>query len=158
MEMKKLALASAIALLTGTAQADPLSWNEIGVGYNRADGGENTTDAVDIQGSIGLGELFHSQLTYLDGTAEDGGEGGGGPDFDFDGYDARLGVNPFVGEKTQAVVDLIYFDYDGDLGTAEDGWGLGFGLRHQIGDKFELRGEISYIDGTFEQGGTFGTF
>lgn len=151
-EMKKIALAGAIALLAGMANAEPLSWTEVGVGFNVADAGEESTDAFDIRGGIGFAGIGHAQLTYLDGTV-DGSEGSS--DFDFDGYELRAGVHPSVGDKTQVVVDAIYFDYEGDEDfgdSEEDGWGLGFGVRHQLGDQFEIRAQIDYFDGEFTAG------
>lgn len=148
--IQKAAVLGAAALLLGTAKADPLSWTEIGVGYNVADSGDDEVDAFDIRGSIGIADLFHGQLTYIDGS-----EGGGGPDFD--GYELRAGVHPSVAENTQAVVELLYFDYSADYNSFdadEDGWGLGFGIRHAMGDQFEIRAQADYFDGTWEIDGT----
>jgi hypothetical protein len=144
--IKKFALAGAIALLAGAASAEPLDWTEIGVGWNIADAGNDSADALDIKGGIGFAGIGHAQVTYVDGTV-DGGEG-----FDFDGYEARLGVHPTVGTGTQLVLDAIYFDYSGDFDTSEDGWGLGFGVRHQLGDQFEIRANIDYYDGSYDAG------
>jgi hypothetical protein len=159
MYVKKLALASAIGLLCGgAAQAEPLTWNEIGIGYNKADSGDEEADALDILASLGFGSMFHGQLQYVDGSV-DGGEGES--DFDFDGYEARLGLHPSVGENSQVIIDVIYFDYEGDDGFnngEEDGYGLGFGLRHQIGEQFEIRADINYYDGDFEASSPFGSF
>ena len=147
--IKKIALTAAIALLAGGASADPLTWTELGVGFNVVDAGDDSTDAFDIKGSIGFAGIGHAQLTYLDGGV-DGSEGSS--DFDFDGYEVRAGVHPSVGDKTQLVVDAIYFDYSGDFDVDEDGWGLGFGVRHQLGDQFEIRAGIDYYDGEWSQG------
>ncbi|TFG86309.1 MAG: hypothetical protein E4H19_06105 [Chromatiales bacterium] len=148
-EIKKIALASAITLLAGMASADPLSWTEAGVGYNVADSVNEDATAIDIRGGIGFAGMGHAQLTYADGSVDVIG----GSDIDFDGYEARAGVHPSVGDKTQLVVDAIYFDYSGDQGSYnvdEDGWGLGFGLRHQLGDQFEIRAQIDYVDGSWD--------
>ena len=152
-QMKKTALAAAFVLLAGASKAEPLSWTEVGLGYNRVDAGDESVDAFDIKGSIGFANLFHAQFSYLDGS--EGGSNG----IDFDGYEIRAGVHPTVGEKTQAVVDLIYFDYSADpdfcpsCDFSEDGWGLGFGIRHQMGDQFEARAQIDYFDGSFDCNG-----
>ncbi len=95
-EIKKIALASAITLLAGMANADPLSWTEAGVGYNVADAGEDGTQAIDIRGGIGFAGIGHVSLGYLDGTV-DGSEGSS--DFDFDGYEVRAGVHPERGRQ-----------------------------------------------------------
>ena len=147
--MKKIALAGAIALLAGAAQADPLGWTEAGIGFNVADAGDESVNAFDIRGSVGFAGIGHAQLTYLDGSADGGA---GDPDFDFDGFEVRAGVHPSVGDKTQVVAEAIYFDYSGDDGgpdVDEDGWGLGFGVRHQLGEQFEIRAQIDYYDGEF---------
>jgi hypothetical protein len=150
-EMRKTALAAAIGLLASSAYAGPLSWTEVGVGYLQADSGNDDIAAYDLRGSIGLGQLFHVQAGYTDGTADNAGPGGS--DYDFDGYDIRAGVHPSVGEKTQAVVDLIYFDYSGEADDEEDGVGVGFGVRHQMGDQFEARAQIDYVQGSSDPGG-----
>jgi hypothetical protein len=147
--IKKIALAGAIALLAGVASADPLTWTELGVGFDMADAGDNTTDAFDIQGSIGFAGIGHASATYLDGTV-DGSEGSS--DFDFDGFEIRAGVHPSVADKTQVIAEAIYFDYSGDFDTSEDGWGLGFGVRHQMGDQFEIRAQIDYYNGSYDVG------
>jgi hypothetical protein len=151
--IKKIALTGAISLLAGMASADPLTWTELGVGYNVADasdsGFSDSVTAYDIRGGIGFAGIGHAQLTYLDGSA-DGSEGN--VDFDFDGYEVRAGVHPDVGDKTQAIVEAIYFDYSGDFDTDEDGWGLGFGIRHQFGDQFEIRAQIDYYEGEYTEG------
>jgi hypothetical protein len=150
-ELKRTALAAAIALVTGAAYGGPLSWTELGVGYQRMDdSGDSETDAYDIRGSIGLGQMFHIQADYLDGSSD--------PDVDFDGYEVRAGVHPSVGENTQAVVEVIYFDYTVDLNPGnddEDGYGLGFGVRHKVGDQFEVRGQVDYYDGSADISGDF---
>ncbi len=151
---KALAISAAIAALPlalqSTAKADVLSWTEIGVGWDIADSGDNTTDAFDVKASIGLGKMFHIQASYLDGS-----EGGGGPDFD--GYDIRAGIHPNVSDTTQLVVDAIYINYTASdvFGTPgfdvdEDGYGLGFGVRHKMGDKFEVRAQADLIWGTWD--------
>jgi hypothetical protein len=153
-ELKKIALAGAIALLAGTASADPLSWTELGVGFNVADAGDDSADAFDVRGGIGFAGIGHAQLTYTDGSV-DGSEGD--PDIDFDGFEVRAGVHPSVSDKTQVIAEAIYFDYtaeeDGFSGDVdEDGWGLGFGVRHQLGDQFEIRAQIDYFDGEWDAG------
>lgn len=160
MDMKKIALTAAIALLAGgAANANPLTWTEFGVGFNVADeddaGFFDSATAFDIRGSIGFAGIGHAQLSYLDGTL-DGAEGSA--DFDFDGFEVRAGVHPSVGDKTQVIVEAIYFDYEGDFDIESDGWGLGFGVRHQFGDQFEIRAMIDYVDGEVDDGGPSSDF
>jgi hypothetical protein len=155
--MKKvLAISAAIAALPlamqSTAKADPLSWTEVGVGYNMADSGDENIDAFDIKASIGLGNLFHVQAQYIDGSE------GGSSGFDFDGYEIRAGVHPSVGENTQVVIDVIYFDFTADpdfstLDIDEDGYGIGFGIRHKMSDQFEVRAQADWFDGNWEPDG-----
>ena len=149
-EIKKAALAAAVMLLAKGTHAAPLSWTEIGVAYDRADSGDETVDAYEVRGSIGLFGWLHGQLNYVDG-----GEGGNGPDFD--GYELRVGFHPNVAENTQAVIDVLYFDYSGDDGSFsadEDGYGFGFGVRHKMGDKFEVRAQADWYSGTWEPDGS----
>lgn len=144
-----------LALTAGALAATPalsaeLGWTYGQLGYTRADSGDDATDAVRLKGSLGLSELFHVQAEYLDGTiGQDGDE-----DNDFDGYRLALGVHPSVGENTQAVLELQYFDvtYDdvGGPGVDEDddGFGIGAGLRHLLTDNFEMNAMVSWNEGS----------
>ena len=141
------ALTLPLALLN-TAKAGPMSWTEIGVGYDLADSGEDTVDAFDVKGSIGLGSMFHIQASYLNGSA------GGTNSVDYDGEDVRAGIHPNVSDDTQLVVEAFYFtytaDFSGPFSVDEDGYGLGFGVRHKMGDKFEVRTQADVAWGTWD--------
>lgn len=154
-----IALLSAAALLgAATAQAE-LPWTYAEFGYSVADGVDNfETDAYDLKASIGFADVWHGSLAYTDGTSEQGSDG----DVDFDGYQLIVGAHPSLTPNTQLVTDLTYFDYDLDGGegfsSGTDGFGVGFGLRHALTDKFEVGGKVWYImgdvDGSFFSSGS----
>ncbi len=147
-----IALLSAAALLGGTAAQAELSWTYAEFGYSRADGVEDfQTDAYDLKGSIGFAGKWHASLDYLDGTSENGT----GPDNDFDGYSLVVGAHPQLTPNTQLIADLNYFDYDLDGGEGSDGYGVGLGLRHSLGDKAELMAEVWYTEGSFDNDSPF---
>lgn len=140
-----IALLSAAALLGSAAANAELDWTYGEVAFNKADGTDDfETDAFDLKASIGFLDMWHASLLYIDGDAGD---------TDFDGYRAVVGAHPQLGPNTQLVTDLTYFDYelDGSEGGA-DGFGVGFGLRHALTDKFELGGQIWYVDGDLDDG------
>jgi hypothetical protein len=145
MNMKKLALVGAIALMGTSAQAVDLNWTYVEAGYSRVDGDEDDiVDAIDLKGSIGFATKWHAQLGLVDGD-QDGGEG-------FDGFDVRIGAHPQIGPNTQFVTEVLYFDYeeDGTFGESNDGIGLSLGLRHALSDQFEVNAMATYVEGNQE--------
>lgn len=150
-----IALLSTAALLgAGAAQAE-LPWTYAEFGYSKADGSDSfETDAYDLKGSIAFLEKWHASLQYQDGEVD--GDGLFDPDADFDGYQLIVGAHPQLTPNTQLVIDLTYLDYDVDgaegFSASEDGYGVGFGLRHSLTDKLELMAQAWYIESNYEEG------
>ena len=148
-----IVLLSAAALLGTTAARAELPWTYGEVGYSKADGVDNfETDAYDLKASVGFLDIWHASLGYTDGTSEQGSD----QDVDFDGFRLIVGAHPQLTPNTQLITDLTYFNYDTDGGEGDfdtgsvDGYGVGFGLRHALSDKFELGAEVWYTEGSYD--------
>jgi hypothetical protein len=163
MKTKGIALLSAAALMApGLAlAAENMPWTYIEAGYipkigfDDNDGDDNTADAGQLTGSIGFLGMGHAQVEYTNGDAAN---------TDFDGYRLVVGAHNQLGENTQLIGDLTYFDYSYDGGEGctvfncisddidTDGFGVGLGLRHAINSRMEIAGQFWYLDGNVEQG------
>jgi hypothetical protein len=150
MKTKGIALLSAAALLApGLAlAAENMPWTYLEAGYIPKIGYDDfNADAGQLTGSIGFLGMGHAQVEYTDGSVEDFGD-----DSDFDGYRLVVGGHNQLGENTQLIGDLTYFDYSYDggegFGGADlDGLGLGVGLRHALNSRAEVSAELWYLDG-----------
>lgn len=155
--MKRIGIAvlSAASLLAaGTAAAAEPQWNYGAIGWIQGDGLENggESDGFKVDGSIGFLNNYHFQLSYVDGTID-----GYNDDIDWDGYNVTLGFHQAISSSgnTQFIANVNYFDlsYDEDSGFYDgdqDGYGLGFGLRSMLSDKFELEGMINWTRGEWD--------
>jgi hypothetical protein len=145
-----LALTAGALAATPVLAAEP-GWTYAQAGYLRADSGDDATDAFRLKGSLGLSDLFHIQAEYVDGSI-----GFNGPDSDFDGYRVVAGLHPSVGDNTQAVLEVQYFDvtYDDWFDPGEDldsdGFGVGVGLRHMLTSQLELNARAWWVEGDDE--------
>ena len=76
-------------------------------------------------------------------------------DVDFDGFGITLGYHKPINSSgsTQFVADISYADVDVDGGEGGSAYGVGFGLRSILADKFELEGMITYSRGDIDNGG-----
>jgi hypothetical protein len=165
MKTKGIALLSAAALLAPAlaTAGENLPWTYIEAGYIPKIGfdsddffGDETADAGQLTGSIGFLGMGHAQLEYTNGDAYGS---------DFDGYRLVVGAHNQLGENTQLIGNLTYFDYSYDGGEGSnlsfndidvDGFGIGVGLRHAIGSRMEVSGQVWYVDSEFEEKGQFG--
>lgn len=163
MKTKGIALLSAAALMApGLAlAAENMPWTYLeaayipDIGIDFGDGDDFTSNAGQLTGSIGFLGMGHAQVEYTNGDA---GE------TDFDGYRLLVGAHNQLGENTQLIGDLTYFDYSYDGGEGcgpfscfsedldVDGLGLGLGLRHAINSRAEVSAELWYLDGSVDQG------
>jgi len=153
-----IALLSTAALLGSAVAQAELPWTYAELGYNVGDGIEDAeTDAIDIKGSIAFLDKWHASLAYLDGEFDSDSD-----DTDFDGFRFVVGAHPQLTANTQLITDLTYFDYDLDGGEGanggSDGFGVGFGLRHAVSDKFELTAQAWYLDGDVDFGSSTDDF
>jgi hypothetical protein len=137
------------AALMGAASANAaenLPWTFVELGYLPEIGFDDfNSDAGQIRGSIGFLERGHAQLEWTDGSAE-----GFFEDADFDGYRLTVGGHKQLGDSTQVMADLTYFDYDIDGGEGLSGYGIGLGLRRAITSAGEVYGQVWYSDGEVE--------
>jgi hypothetical protein len=162
---KGISLLSAAALLAPAlaTAGENLPWTYVEAGYIPKIGfddnsfGDETADAGQLTGSIGFLGMGHAQLEYTNGDAFD---------TDFDGYRLLVGGHNQIGENTQLIGDLTYFDYSYDGGEGSglsfndvdvDGFGIGVGLRHALNSRMEVSGQVWYVDGTGEEDGAFGS-
>lgn len=142
--MSKALLATAALAIPGVTLAEGPAWTYGQVGYLRADSVEDATDAFNIKGSLGFADNFHFQAEYIDGDI------GYDSDVDFDGYTLTLGANPSVGDSTDAMFGIRYFDLTYDDGPDDidvDGFGVGVGLRHMFAENVELSASAWWNEG-----------
>lgn len=145
--MSKALVASAVLAAPAVTLADGPAWTYGQFGYLRADSVSDTTDAFSTRGSLGFADNFHFQGEYLDGDI--GYDSG----VDFDGYILTLGANPSVGESTDAIFAIRYFDLTYDTSPSDvdyDGYGIGVGLRHMFADNVELNASAWWNEGEGE--------
>ncbi len=156
MKLMGTALLSAASLLAaGSAMAAEPQWTYLQAGWIQGDGFDDfgKTDGFEVKGSLGFLQNFHAQLSYVDGEISDDDFSS---DPDFDGYNVLLGYHQAISSSgnTQFVADLNYFDidFDGAEGFNGDnkGYGVGFGLRSMLADKFELEGKVTYTRGELD--------
>jgi hypothetical protein len=160
---KGIALLSAAALLAPAlaTAAENMPWTYIEAGYlpkvgiDFGDDDDFTIDAGQLTGSIGFLGMGHAQIEYTNGDAAE---------TDFDGYRLVVGGHNQLGENTQLIGDLTYFDYSYDGGEGctffncsnedidTDGFGVGLGLRHAINSRVEVSSQLWYLDGNVDQG------
>jgi hypothetical protein len=150
-----IALLSAAALLGSAVAQAELPWTYAEFGYSKADGSDSfETDAWDLKGSVAFLSKWHASLQYQDGEVDSDSSFG---DADFDGFQLVAGAHPQLTPNTQVIFDLTYLDYDVDGAeggdASEDGYGVGFGLRHAITDKLEISAEAWYIESNYEEDG-----
>lgn len=160
--MNKLgtALLSASALLVaGTASAELPEWTYGQIGYYQADSfGDDQTDGFTIDASLGFLDVWHAQLGYIDGSL-----GQGDVTNDFDGWSIQVGAHPAINEKSQLVINAVYFDTsydacDGGEGFCtfgndvnRDGYGFGVGVRTNVTDKVEASAIGYWSDASFDE-------
>ncbi len=130
------------ALVAAPAFAAGPAWTYGQLGYTQYTSGDDTSDSFNLDGSLGIADLFHVQAQYSNGTFGCSDECS---DVDFDGYKIVAGVHPHVGPNTDAVLNVRYSKLNlDDTDNDTDGWGLGAGLRHMLTDKFEVNAMISW--------------
>lgn len=156
--MNKLgtALLSASALLVaGTASAELPEWTYGQVGYYQADSiGDDQTDGVTVDASLGFLDVWHIQGGYIAGSLGETIANNVSVNNDFDGYSIQVGAHPSINEKSQLVINALYFDtsYDRDSGSDvdRDGFGFGVGVRTNVTDKVEASAIGYWTDASFD--------
>jgi hypothetical protein len=127
----------------------------VDAGYYQASSfGDEQTDAFVLNGSLGILDNWHAQLSYIDGSLADSGFADSN---DFDGYNIVVGAHPAINEKSQLVVNAMYFDtsYEasgfGGNDIDRDGYGFGVGVRTNVTDKVEASAIAYWSDASFDE-------
>lgn len=132
---------AALVAIPALAAEGP-AWTYGQLGYTQISSFDNS-DSFNLDGSLGIADLFHVQAQYRNGQFGDFGEGDDNTDFDT--WTITAGVHPHVGASTDAVFDVRYTNIDiHDTNNDADAWGLGAGLRHMMTDKLELNAMINW--------------
>lgn len=155
--MNKLAtalLSTSALLAAGTAAAEGPEWTYGQLGYYQGDSfGDDQTDGVTLDGSLGFLDIWHVQAGFIDGSL-----GQGDADNDFDGWSVTVGAHPSITADSQLVINGTFFDtsYDADAGpfgdsVDRDGYGFGVGVRTNVTDKVEASVIASWTDSSFDE-------
>jgi len=141
-----------LALLAAPAMAAEPSYNFVAAGYQSIDiddvapGINVDGDGFGIGGSFELNDSFHVFASY--GTA----------DFDFgvdlDELQLGVGYRMPMSDKADFIISAAWVQAEvSALGFSvdDDGFGASLGVRGYVNEKFELAGNVSYVD--FGDGG-----
>ena len=129
---------------------------EAGYAHVEFDDFEADGDALTLQGSFALTDMFHLVGSYQDGEIES--------DFGFDvdvmtmelGGGMNFALSPtvdLVGQVTWITTEL---DAQGFGDVDDDGYGLGAGMRAMVSPQFEVGAGINYADIADDGQTTFG--
>jgi hypothetical protein len=147
-------------LISSPVLAKAPDWNFLELGYAKTDVDEAPFEPSGyvFQGSRLIGEsvIFAASYSDLSGDV-------GIVDIDLTQYSIGLGYRSAYSDTTDFFGILSYENVDaeaslGDLSEGEDEGGIGvaIGVRTMIGDKFELSGNVKYIDIAIDSETTFG--
>jgi hypothetical protein len=149
-----------LLLLAGPVLAEGISYNFVQLGYQRVELDDINLDGdgFEIGGSVELNEYLFVLVDYSQA----------GFDFDIDLDQLQVGVGYHVGMSptTDLIAVLSYVQAEASLGGLgsedQDGFGVTLGARGAVTEKFELQGDVSYVDlgngvdgTTFEIGGIY---
>lgn len=141
--MIRKSLGLVLLLLAGPGLAEGVSYNFIELGYERVefDDIDLDGDGFGLGGSVELGEYVFLLVDYSQ-TSFDGG-------IDYDQLAVGAGYHVGMSERTDLYVGLLYVAAEASVGNGsadENGLGATMGIRGLITDKFELQGDVTYID------------
>jgi hypothetical protein len=127
-------------------QGPSYTYMEAGYAHVELDDFDANGEALALEGSVALTDMFHLVGGYQDGTIE----ADGNVDVDVSTMEVGAGmhfpINPTIDFVTQATWVSTEVDVDGFGGVDDDGYGLGMGLRAMLSPKFELDGSVHYVD------------
>ncbi len=140
MSLKKIFLATTLALSSSLAAAGNVSYDYIDLGYLDYD----SADGFNVEFSTEFSEDFYGRIDYSDLNA------------DFDGLDLSMtrlnfGYKTAFSSSTDFIAELGYEKIESDLGSFlgssdDDGFNVRVGLRGMAAKNFELGGFVSYSD------------
>jgi hypothetical protein len=136
-----------IANAAAAAEQGPnYTFMEAGYAHVELDNFDADGEALALEGSVALNDMFNLVGSYQDGTIE------GDFNVDVDVSTVELGggmhfpINPNIDFVTQLTWVSTEVDVDGFGGVDDDGYGIGAGLRAMLSPKFELDGSVKYVD------------
>ncbi len=133
MSLKKVFLATTLALTSSLALADGVSYDYLDLGYIDFDG----ADGLNFELSSSFGNDFYGRIDYTDLDGDAGG--------DFKATRLNLGYISSLSNNLDFIAELGYEDLD--FGILDDnGFNARLGLRGMAAKNFELGGFVSYSD------------
>ncbi len=133
MSLKKVFLATTLALTSGLALADNVSYDYLDLGYLDYDG----ADGLNFELSKEFDQNFYGRIDYTDLDGDFGG--------DFKATRLNFGYKTEISSSVDFLAELGYEDID--VGFADDdGFNARLGFRGMASKNFELGGYASYSD------------
>lgn len=133
MSLKKVFLATTLALSSGLALAGGASYDYLDLGYVDFDG----ADGYNFELSKEFNEHFYGRIDYMDLDGDLGG--------DYKNTRLNLGYKSSLNANWDFIAELGYEDID--IGLADDdGYNARLGFRGSVANNFELGAFASYSD------------
>lgn len=141
--MIRKSLGLALLMLVGPAWAEGPSYNFIELGYQHVefDDIDLGGDGFELGGSVELGEYAFLLVDYSQTSFDEG--------IDYDQLAIGAGFYVGMSERTDLYVGLLYVAAEASVGGGsadEDGFGATMGIRSMLTDRFELQGDVTYVD------------
>jgi hypothetical protein len=141
--MIRKSLGLVLLLLAGPALAQGVSYNFIELGYERSefDDIDLDGDGFGLGGSVEIGEYVFLLVDYSQISFDEG--------IDYDQLAVGAGYHVGMSARTDLYVGLLYVAAEASVGNDsadENGFGATMGIRGLLTDKFELQGDVTYID------------
>lgn len=134
--IKKLFVATSIALSSSLAMADGVSYDYIQGGIQDYD---DQFDGVEFEGSMSFNQNWYGKAEILKGETDNF-------DIDVDRIRLNVGFHTPINNIVDFVGEVGYEDYEADGGFDDSGFNALAGLRGMAGQNFELGGYAQYSD------------
>lgn len=162
-KMKKVVLASALLLSTGSIQAaESVRWDSASLSYQSVDLDGDKLTGFGVSGTKLIGEDFFIAGSYSS-VSDDVEISGSKVDLDFNTLSVGLGYRHSISNSSDVFGVVSYEDmeveasYQGNSkSVSENGYGLTIGVRSMLSEKIELSGSLKYIDIADETETAFG--
>ncbi|WP_251359254.1 hypothetical protein [Kangiella sp. TOML190] len=135
MSLKKVFLATTLALSSSLVLADNVSYDYVDLGYQDYDG----ADGFAFELSKSFSADFYGRLDYTNLEADNS-------NIDIEFLRLNLGYKMPISSSTDFIAELGYEDIDVDFLGDDDGFNARLGLRGMATRNFELGGFVSYSD------------